>query len=113
MMFTWCVNSRPGADPEGGGGWGSRGHGPFPNRWIIMLHNLFKVGKCIGSMHEGPFFWFFTFAIKRAYEQNFCLWPTIIAYNEIIAPPPPLTKILDPPCSRHIYTSFNLHMNEN
>ena len=25
---------------------------PPPNRWIIMLHNLFKVGKCIGSMYE-------------------------------------------------------------
>ena len=54
----------------GSRGGGARSHGP-PNRWIIMLHNLFKVGKCIGSKYEEPFLGFFTFAIKRAYEQNF------------------------------------------
>ena len=30
---------------------------PWPPKfWIIMIHNLFKVGKCIGSKYEGPFF---------------------------------------------------------
>ena len=73
--FSLCCSpgstTTTGADPEEGGAKGASGHGPPPNCWIIMLHNLFNVGKCIGSMYEGPFFWFSTFAIKRAYEQNF------------------------------------------
>ena len=59
----------PGADPEGGG---VKGLWPPSNRWIVMLHNLFKVGKRIGSKYEGPFsFWFSTFTIKKTREQNF------------------------------------------
>ena len=49
--FIYYMDS--GADPEGGGR--PRGHGP-PQTVGLLLHNVFKVGKCIGSKYEGPFF---------------------------------------------------------
>ena len=46
---------------------------PPPNRWIIMLHNLFKVGKCIGSKYEGPFFLVLHLCNKKGLGTKFCL----------------------------------------
>ena len=42
------VYSRQGQIQSGG-----QGAMAPPNRWIIMLHNLFKVGKCIGFFFFG------------------------------------------------------------
>ena len=42
------------ADSEGRGVMASAP--PPPNRWIIMLHNLFKVGKSIGLSMKDIFF---------------------------------------------------------
>ena len=68
---------------------GPRGHAP-PNRWIIMLRNLLKVGaNALGPCIKDLFFWFSTF-------------------YEIIAPP------LNPrsaPAHAHIYLCiFYMHM---
>ena len=41
------------ADPERGG---QGAMAPPHTLRIIMLHNLFKEGKCIRSKHKGPFF---------------------------------------------------------
>ena len=43
----------PRADPEEGG---QGAMAPPPNRWIIMLHNMFKVGNCM--KYEGPILFF-------------------------------------------------------
>ena len=65
----------PGADLEGG----QRAMAP-PNRWITMLHNLFKVGKSIGLSMKDLFFCFLFF---------FCSLPFAINNS-----PPPLQKSL-------------------
>ena len=38
---------------------GAKGPLPPPNRWIIMLYNLFKVGKCIGLSMKDLFFYLY------------------------------------------------------
>ena len=49
-------------------------------------------------MYKGPFFLVLYLCNKKDQRTKFCQRPTTIAHNEIMAPPPPpLTKILDPP----------------
>ena len=43
-------------------------------------------------MNEGPFFLVLYFCNKKGLRTKFCLWPTTIAHNEIIALPPLLQK---------------------